>query len=294
MFLCMFHSVVIEMNFMLLPSIIQNFHPFRYGIFENYRRNSLRNSLFTSHELRISFQCKGSCKGPYTLKAVSDHNARMIMRRLTLFLSIQQWSKQNGGWNRLCSGNPGFFKSLGCCNRLLILFKTKRVKYTAIWKKSIKIVKESKPSFFFFLHCAQCFTYPSPFSILFPSSIFFIPFSTILLFSLLNVFIPFSTIFIIFPPQCFLFPSSTSTSSFLLFSLHHHHHDISIVFPRPPLPLVVPPWGLVCRGGRVTKRVFKGPVSWWKIMYSLRRRFWLGFWKTNCRLASVAVAGLLG
>ena len=26
-------------------------------------------------------------------------------------------------------------------------FKTKRVKYTAIWKKSIKIVKESKLSF---------------------------------------------------------------------------------------------------------------------------------------------------
>ena len=37
---------------------------------------------------------------------------------------------------------------------------------------------------------------------------------------------------------------------------------------------VVPRWGLVCRGGRVTS-------------------FWFGFWKTNCRLASVAVAGLL-
>ena len=46
---------------------------------------------------------------------------------------------------------------------------------------------------------------------------FFIPFSTILLFSLLNVFIPSSTIFIIFPPQCFLFPSFTSTSSFILY-----------------------------------------------------------------------------
>ena len=31
-----------------------------------------------------------------------------------------------------------------------IPFKTKTVKYTAIWKKSIKTVKESKPSFFFF------------------------------------------------------------------------------------------------------------------------------------------------
>ena len=51
---------------------------FRYGIFANYRRNGLRNILYSyaSHELRIGFQCKGSCKGPYTLKAVSDHNAR--------------------------------------------------------------------------------------------------------------------------------------------------------------------------------------------------------------------------
>ena len=30
---------------------------------------------YTSHELRIGFQCKGSCKGPYTLTAVSDYNA---------------------------------------------------------------------------------------------------------------------------------------------------------------------------------------------------------------------------
>ena len=41
---------------------------------------------------------------------------------------------------------------------------------------------------FFFLHCAQCFTYPSPFSIIFLSLIFFN--------SLLHNFI-------IFPPQCF-------------------------------------------------------------------------------------------
>ena len=27
---------------------------------------------------------------------------------------------------------------------------------------------------------------------------------------------------------------------------------------------VVPRWGLVCRGGRVTKPVFNGCVSWWK------------------------------
>ena len=43
----------------------------------------------------------------------------------------------------------------------------------------------------FFLHCAQCFTHPSPFTILFPSSVFS--------FSLLNIFI-------IFPLQCFFIP----------------------------------------------------------------------------------------
>ena len=121
---------------------------------------------------------------------------------------------------------------------------TKRVKYTVIWKKSIKIVKESKASFF--LHCAQCFAYPSPFSILFPSSIFlfrspqFIIFPPQCFYSLLHNFI-------IFPPQCFLFPSSTSTftsiSSFLLFSLHHNHRHISILFPppSPPPPPPLPP-----------------------------------------------------
>ena len=195
------------------------------------------------------------------------------MRRLTLFLSTQQWSKQNGGWNRLCSGNPGFFKSLGCCNRLLILFKTKRVKYTAIWKKSIKIVEESKPSFFFYISnyvlltplpfqfyfSPQFFLFPSPQFYYFPSSMFLFPSPQFLIFSLLNVFYSPPP-----PPHFYCFLSTTTTATLLLFSLHHHHnhHHISIVFPRPPLPLVVPPWGLVCRGRRVTKRVFKGRVSW--------------------------------
>ena len=63
-----------------------------------------------------------------------------------------------------------------------------------------------------FLHCAQCFTHPSPFTILFPSSSFS--------FSLPNNFI-------IFPLRCFLFPSSTSTSSFILYIFHPQIH-------RPP------------------------------------------------------------
>ena len=58
-------------------------------------------------------------------------------------------------------------------------------------KYSIRIVKEK--SQFFFLHYAECFTYPSPFSFLFPSS------STILLFSLLNFFYSLLHNFIIIP-----------------------------------------------------------------------------------------------
>ena len=70
-----------------------------------------------------------------------------------------------------------------------IPFKTKRVKYTAIWKKSIKIGKESKLSFF----------------TTFPSSIVFIPSSTILLFSLLILEFP--------PPHLYCFPSSSTSST---------------------------------------------------------------------------------
>ena len=55
-----------------------------------------------------------------------------------------------------------------------IPFKTKRVKYTAIWKKSVKIVKESKLSFYYHV-----------------SLLNFFPSTTILIFSL---------IFIVFPP----------------------------------------------------------------------------------------------
>ena len=78
-----------------------------------------------------------------------------------------------------------------------IPFKTKRVKYTAIWKKSIKIVKESKLSFF----------------TTFPSSIFF--------YSLLHNFV-------IFAPHSWIPSSSSLLFSLLLF--------IFIVYPPPPPP----------------------------------------------------------
>ena len=75
----------------------------------------------------------------------------------------------------------------------------------------------------------------------------------------------------------------------------HFHHDTRPLktchrqfFIRTPTPLgsiwqegsnqklsmtsdgVVPRWGLVCRGGRVTKRVFNGRVSWWKCKIKLK------------------------
>ena len=58
-------------------------------------------------------------------------------------------------------------------------------------KCSIKIVKEGKLSFF--LHCAQCFTYPSPFHFYFPPSPQFYNFpSSIFFHSLLLNFIVFA------------------------------------------------------------------------------------------------------
>ena len=131
-----------------------------------------------------------------------------------------------------------------------IPFKTKRVKYTVIWKKSIKIVKESKLSFFFYIahnvlltplpfqfyFPPQFFLFSSPQFYYFPSSMFLFPPSQFLLFSLLNVSYsppppppP--------PPHFYCFLLTTTTATFLLFFLHHHpHHHISIVFSTPPPP----------------------------------------------------------
>ena len=75
---------------------------------------------------------------------------------------------------------------------------TKRVKYTAIWKKSIKTVKESKPFFFYTAH--NVLPTPLPFQIYFPPQFFLFSFSTILLFSLLHHF------FIISPSSMFFIP----------------------------------------------------------------------------------------
>ena len=116
--------------------------------------------------------------------------------------------------------------------------------------ESIKIVKESELSFFYTTFPSSTILLFSILNVLFPTPQFyyfppqfFYPSSTIL-FSLLNVFIPSSTIFIIFssPPHFYCFslllyhisivfqPSppplhfycfSSTTTTFLLFSLHH-------------------------------------------------------------------------
>ena len=109
-----------------------------------------------------------------------------------------------------------------------IPFKTKRVKYTVIWKKSIKIVKESKLSIFYHVSLLIFFLFPPPQFYYFRSSF---------LNSLLHNFNIFPQFFyslhhnfnifphlhylpssmLLFPaPQFYCFPSSSS-SSFWLF-----------------------------------------------------------------------------
>ena len=117
---------------------------------------------------------------------------------------------------------PNNLTRINWLNTRLIIAKTKRVKYTAIWKKTIKIVKESKLSFFTPFP-SSIFLFPPPQFYYFRSSfvnsllhncnifsLFFIPSTTILIFSL-N--------FIIFPPQCY-------------YSLLHNF----IIFPSPLPP----------------------------------------------------------
>ena len=131
---------------------------------------------------------------------------------------------------------------------------TKRVKYSAIWKESIKIVKESKLSFFTTFPSSIFYSLLHNF-IIFPQ--FFIPSFTILIFSLTFIILPPPPHFIIyiFYPRphrphidptlrikivklytttFLLFPSSTTANTFLLFFLHHHYHHISVVSLWPP------------------------------------------------------------
>ena len=124
-------------------------------------------------------------------------------------------------------------------------FKTKSIKYTAIWKKFIKIVKESKPSFFYTAHNVL----PTPpFSILFPSSIFFcFPSLQYYYFPCSMFLFPPLQFFIIFLPQCFLFPFTTIlilSLNFIIFPPQYYYSLLfllllllfltSIVFPPPP------------------------------------------------------------
>ena len=126
-----------------------------------------------------------------------------------------------------------------------IPFKTKRVKYTAIWKKSIKIVKESKLSFFyhvsllnFFYSLLHNFIIFAPHSWISSSTILI--FSLIFLFSLLTVIIP------------------SSASSFLLFSLLLLL--IFIIFPPPRFCVTFEDK----TRSRTGQGLSKDPFYWWK------------------------------
>ena len=129
-------------------------------------------------------------------------------------------------------------------SRREIPFKTKKSQIHSIWKKSIKIVTESKLSFFTTFP-SSIFLFPPPQFYYFRSSFLnsllhnfiiftphsWIPSSTILIFSL-NFFIP-STTILIFP-------------SILLFFLLLFLLLISIVFPLRPIKIVeegIQEWG---------------------------------------------------
>ena len=131
-------------------------------------------------------------------------------------------------------------------NTRLIIAKTKRVKYTAIWKKTIKIVKESKLSFFTPFPSA-IFLFPPPQFYYFRSSfvnpllhncnifpLFF--YSHHHNFNIFPQFYNFPSSMLLFPPaQFYYFPLSFSFSStFLLFS--HHHISIAVSYTHLTLP----------------------------------------------------------
>ena len=138
---------------------------------------------------------------------------------------------------------------------------TKRVKYSAIWKESIKIVKESKLSFFTTFPSSIFYSLLHNF-IIFPQ--FFIPSFTILIFSLNYIILPpaphllyiFSIhdhidptstqhrphidptlrikIVKLYTTTFLLFPSSTTANTFLLFFLHHHYLPSTVASLWPP------------------------------------------------------------
>ena len=66
----------------VLPENIQKSILERNKTFPDYKNNKLKSRKFgifpkfyTSHELRIDFRCKGSCKGPYALTALTTLTA---------------------------------------------------------------------------------------------------------------------------------------------------------------------------------------------------------------------------
>ena len=112
-----------------------------------------------------------------------------------------------------------------------IPFKTKRVKYTAIWKKSIKIVKR-KQTILFFYTAHNVFIPSSTIFYYFPSSMFFIPLHHN--FNIFPQFHYFPSSMLLFPPPQFYYFSSSSSSSSSSLPLFSLLLLILIVFPFPP------------------------------------------------------------
>ena len=54
---------------------------------ERSRPVRVTSLILSSHELRIDFRCKGSCKGPYNITAVSDYNARYNVTLYSFFIN---------------------------------------------------------------------------------------------------------------------------------------------------------------------------------------------------------------
>ena len=77
---------------------------------------SRKRTVYTSHELRMDFWCKGSCKDPYTRTAVSDYNASYNVTLYSFFYQRNNDNRQNGVRNPFVEGAHDFLKAHGCCH----------------------------------------------------------------------------------------------------------------------------------------------------------------------------------
>ena len=81
-------------------------------------------SPYTSRELLMRFQCKGSCKGPYTLTTVLDYNARYNKTLKSFFINTTMM--------KMAYGSYDLMKAYGCCYGHSIFFWNNMVYITLI------------------------------------------------------------------------------------------------------------------------------------------------------------------